>query len=496
MPLRLSATLACVAALAAIVGTATFAGTGPAVPPKVKPHPFATAIYPASATGPVLRRELDAASTVGANMVRFIAYWTHIAPSTPPAAWNPADPNDPNYNWKTLDIEVIDAVQQGFTPYIDVLGAPQWAQASPASDRSSNRPSASDLALFAQALAKRYSGAVPGVPRVRYYQLWDEPNLSIYLKPQLVDRKPVSPGLYRDMANAFASAVHGVDSANVVIAGALAPFRDITPDVLAQNSDWGPLSFMRELLCLSPTLKKTCSSRIAFDVWAMNPYTSGGPTHSAILPNDVSLGNLDEVSAMLAAAEKHHTITAPHGVQSWVTEFSWDSKPPDPKGVPYSYLERWVPEALYTMWKAGVSVVTWYTTQDNPQPNPYQSGFYTYAPDASGTLKPYAQGFRFPFVAYPTTTGAKLWVWGRTPTSRAGAVRIQQKVGSAWRTLATLRAKSGGLFSGTVPRKGNGSARAIFGTPAESSLAFAMKELPDKFFNPFGLSTPLEPKKK
>ena len=53
------------------------------------------------------------------------------------------------------------------------------------------------------------------------------------------------------MLNAFADAVHAVHRDNVVIAGGLAPFRDITPRSRRRTSDWGPLSFMRELLCVS-----------------------------------------------------------------------------------------------------------------------------------------------------------------------------------------------------------------------------------------------------
>ena len=49
-----------------------------------------------------------------------------------------------------------------------------------------------------------------------------------------------------------------------------------------------------------------------------------------------------------------------------MTEFSWDSNPPDPKGVPAVLEGRWVAEALYRMWSAGVSLVTWFTLRDQP----------------------------------------------------------------------------------------------------------------------------------
>lgn len=357
----------------------------------------------------------------------------------------------------------------------------------------SNRPDPAQYGDFAEALARHFSGKYPGVPRIRYYEAWNEPNLSVYLIPQLVRDRPVAPGLYRRLLNAFAAAVHGVDPSNVVIAGGLAPFRDITPSVLRQRQDWGPLTFMRSLLCLSKTLHRTCKARVSFDVWSMHPYTSGGPTHHAAFPDDVSLGDLGKVTKVLRAAEAQHVISAPRGVGFWVTEFSWDSDPPDPKAVPVSYLERWVPEALYTMWKAGVTVVTWFTLVDQPLSTSYiQSGFYFQRAGAIGKIKPYARGFRFPFVAYPRN-GA-IFVWGRTPTSRPGEVAISQDVSGHWRRAGTLRANRFGIFTGTVPRLGSGRLRAELRPGGERSLTFSLTPIPDKFFNPFGLPKLFEPR--
>ena len=60
---------------------------------------------------------------------------------------------------------------------------------------------------------------------------------------------------FRALLNAFARSVHAVHSNNVVIAGGLAPFRDITPSILSQNDDWGPAAFLRTVLCLSKSLQ-------------------------------------------------------------------------------------------------------------------------------------------------------------------------------------------------------------------------------------------------
>src|SRR5205823_4288812 len=148
------------------------------------------------------------------------------------------------------------------------------------------------------------------------------------------------------------AAVKGVSSGNVVVAGGVSPFRDFTQSTYKQNHDWGPLTFMRALFCLAPrTLEPTCSAKVHFDVWAQHPYTSGDPTHHAVLPDDVSLGDLPKLKATLRAAVRAGHIAPAKMPELWITEFSWDSSPPDPRGVPTRLLDRWVPQALYEAWR-------------------------------------------------------------------------------------------------------------------------------------------------
>lgn len=106
---------------------------------------------------------------------------------------------------------------------------------------------------------------------------------------------------------------------------------------------------MRELLCLSPSLRPTCSAETRFDVWSHHRYTSGGPTHQAVLRDDVSLGDLPEMRRVLDAAMRAGHVRSAGKPRFRVTEFSWDSSPPDPNGVPTALHTRWVAEALYRM---------------------------------------------------------------------------------------------------------------------------------------------------
>ena len=114
-----------------------------------------------------------------------------------------------------------------------------------------------------------------------------------------------------------------------------------------------------------------------------------------------------------------------------MTEFSWDTNPPDPKGVPVKLHARWVSEALYRMWRAGVSTVIWFRLQDDPlRVSPYQSGFFT----TSGQAKYSLEAFRFPFVAFEQEGGVS--IWGRTPSGKPGPVIVERMTGNSWITAA------------------------------------------------------------
>jgi polysaccharide biosynthesis protein PslG len=466
-------------------------------PPRVPNRPLRTAVhlhlpgetYP-DASAPAFAR----VAAAGASVVRLPVAWSEVAPKVQPPGFNAEDPADPAYRWQLLDESVRTAAQYRLEPLVFFFDAPAWAQLEAYPEYGPNStPDPVEIGRFAKALALRYSGSFQGLPRVRYWQAWNEPNISIYFRPQLVANRPVSPAWYREVLEHFAPAVRSAHADNLIIAGGTAPFHDITGEVMDQRKDWGPLSFMRELLCVSRTLRPTCDTRVTFDAWAHHPYTSGGPTHHAVLPDDVSLGDLPEMKRVLDAAVKAGHITASGGrPEFWVTEFSWDSRPPDPKAVPVPLLQRWVSEALYRMWKTEVTLVTWFTIRDQPMSRSfYQSGlYYRGASLAADRPKPFLQAFRFPVVAF--REGAKVLVWGRTPAGRSGQVVVEQRIGKRWARLGGLPTNRYGIFQARFATTLPGSVRART-TTKDTSIPFSLKTVPDRFFNPFGLPTLLEP---
>ena len=445
---------------------------------------------PAAMVGPGGNAALAQVRRAGATFARLKLDWPAVAPggATKPSAFDARDPGDPSYSWSSIDDPVRRTVAKGLTPIIYIESAPRWAQEgrSMRPIDGPTKPSPAALADFTTALAKRYSGDYRGLPRVRYWQVWNEPNLSVFLMPQVDGTDVVSASWYRGMVNAAAEALHAVHRDNVVIAGALAPFGGIVrgPDTDRHQERIAPLRFMREMLCMSKGVrpKPTCDQTSQFDVWSHHPYTNGSPTHSAVNPDDVSLGDLDEMRRLLRAARQAGRIESRGDVSFWVTEFSYDSQPGDPRGLPPALHARWVSEALYRMWSDGVTLVTWFLLRDQPFPSAFfQSGLYT----IDGKPKPALRAFRFPFVVF-AQPGGKLAYWGRTPPGLRKVVLVEQKQGGRWRTAARLRTDRHGIFSGAISSAAKNGFLRVRIVGGEASLPFSLTVPKDFRFCPFG----------
>ena len=399
--------------------------------------PLRTALDdPFTLTGPDRAAGFQKVRAAGASYVRINVAWNAIAPTTPPVGFDAADPTSPAYTWGWLDSTVESARAAGLTPILDMTSAPGWALATSHGKRVFT-PKASSLGQFAKALALHYDGAY-GAPAVHIFQVWNEPNLS-------QDLSPVNAAAYRSMVNAVAASVHAVSGANLVVAGGLDPFGNKTKSWYSVS----PLAYMRSLLCISNGAHphRTCRNQVHFDVWSHHPYTFNGPFGHAKRKDDVSLGDLPKMRALLTAAVKLHQVSSKHGVQFWVTEFSWDTKPPRRNAAPVGLAARWTAEALYQMWRSGVSLVTWFGLEDRGGKSPYQSGLYFHASSvAQARAKPVRTAFRFPFVAY-LGRGA-VSVWGRDATSDKRLVTIQGRLGihGHWRTVARVQTNAAGIF--------------------------------------------------
>ena len=291
-----------------------------------------------------------------------------------PAGFNvPGSAGDPSA-FALTDAAVRDAVAQGLHPVLVVASAPRSAEAQarwPFAFPGSWAPEPLALRAFAGTLARRYSGATPDpakagrtLPRVRYFQAWNEPNLPRYLEPQWIGQGgrwlPFAPQHYRAMLNSFFAAVKAVHPDNVVVAAGLAP--------LGEGSDglgrMTPMRFLNELLCLGPPPDSTprgCPDPPHFDVLAFHPLSVDNPDLAAPSALDVSIADIAKLKAALRAAARAGILGSGGSKPLWVTELNWQSKPPSPDGVPARRQAHWIARAMHRLWAAGVKVVTWHS---------------------------------------------------------------------------------------------------------------------------------------
>ena len=323
---------------------------------------------------------LDRTVAVGADTVRIDVGWPAPDLPTRPAAFDARDPADPLYDFKRSDAAIVAADERGLKILASFSRGPSWADGSgrPAGVTPGTwKPSALALEEFGAALARRYSGTFPDparpgqvLPRVAGFQVWNEPNLATYLTPQWSGRHPASPALYRRMLNGFYRGVRSIDSKALVVTAGTAPFGDLRPG----GRRVPPARFWRELLCLRQTRAglrtSTCASPARFDVLAHHTYSVGTPRRKAINDDDVSIPDIGKLTRLLRAAERSARALPRRMHPVWVTEVSYDSRPPDPNGVPEAKHARWLQETLYLLWRQGVSEIIWFQVRDQlPEPS-------------------------------------------------------------------------------------------------------------------------------
>ena len=345
----------------------------------------------------------------GAQFVRIPIRWDWVVCSGEEAACDQLDrpvvPKDPSsidgraqpaYSWSRsgwydYGAEIQAALGQGLEPVLSVFGIPAFAEcdgtgsrpAAPGStgplsctgqeDEANYRPNPPDYADFMAALSARF-------PRVHYFQVLNEPNFSVFLKPA---RSWRTITYYRRLVNRTYDAIHhpslgAVGRGDYVIAGGTSPNPRTGPDIKA----FAPQVFADRLV------RRT----VKFDIYDTHPYTQGGPRTSAPPGfGAIWMGDLWKVDRILKKAKRRERIQG-RPLQFWAGEFGWDSAPADcvrlhesrahpswglHRAVTGRLLTRWVSESAYRMWRQGVSVMIWGQLKDFPiQDNPHQGGLY------------------------------------------------------------------------------------------------------------------------
>jgi len=430
------------------------------------------------AKGPISGETLlGEADSAGAALALNSVSWRSVAPTSPSASFDAADPADPEYSWGGIDDFVRDADAQELEIIMLISSAPDWAEGAgrpPGAAVGTWKPDPAELADFATAIATRYSGGFVDpasessepLPWVGYYQAWAEANLSTRLSPQWSgaenrrgEAKPRSPKIYRDMLNAFYPAIKHVDRSMSVIGSGTAPYGD-EPGGRRMR----PLDFWGEVLCLrgSDLTPGACPVKARFDIFAHHPInTSGRPSLAPVDPRDISSANLGVLVDALRKAERAKRAQPPGSHPVWVTEFWYRSNPPEGKlGLAPRKHGRYVAESLYLFWRAGAEVAVNLLVRDtelnlDSVTDPAGSGLYY----ADGRGKPALLNFRFPFVADRLHESA-VRLWGKAPGPGAVSIEARGDDGE-WERIARLRAGANGIFTGRRRIAGSATLRAV-----------------------------------
>jgi hypothetical protein len=460
---RLLGVLAAIAALAVTAGSAT----AQVFTIGFNNDPVLTTGTPAQRAPWIAR-----ATALGANMVRVSVFWREVAPAIRPSGFKASNPASPGYYWTPVDATLRQLSAAGVRLMVTVDRAPDWAQGpgKPASAFPGTwKPSAADFGAFATAIAKRYSGHYPDplhrgqmLPKISLWQGWNEPELSHYLTPQWIHTRsgyvPASPDIYRKLQNAFYAAIKSVSKSNTVFMGGMAPFGDPIGGLGMR-----PIYFLRHLFCLSNQLTRlpSCPGTIHLDGMDGHPYEDFGPTHHAFDPDDATLPDMWKILRVTSAGVRTGRILPRTSKPLWATEFSWDTKPPDPNGISLATQAKWIEQGYYLLWKQGISVALYFLISDEP-PYPsysgtYQSGLYF----LNGAPKPSTVAYSFPFVT-ARRDKSHVFVWGRAPAT--GTLTVQRvNANRSVSTLARLRVKRGNVFTTTLTLSGRANLRAQIG---------------------------------
>jgi hypothetical protein len=422
-------------------------------------------------------------TTIDGKVERIAINWNLIAPATLPAGFDGANPDSAGYRWTGLDAAIKLAAEHHKQVILCDLHAPTWATGpnhptTPISgDISAGAwdPNVRMFAQFSRALAARYSGsfvsAASGrLPRVRYFEIWNEENISGYLAA------PSNVIEYRELLNAGYQAVKAVHADNKVIFGGMAGVGGYDPWSIS------PLKFAAQVMCLRRVGHRfvrngPCPVKAHFDILAEHPYAfASSPTKHAYQYDDLLVADMPKLHALLDTAKRLGTIKGNKAL--WATEFAWATNPPNtPIGDSPANAARYVAYALYELWAAGVSTVIYAPVIDHPFTASNLAGSGTGLLNVDLTPKLTLSALAFPFIASVSAKGG--YAWGRVPVSHRVKVFVQHKTRRGWRTARSVRTGPDGVFTAHFPAHGNGTYRAQV-AHGQISLPYFSAKIPGK----------------
>jgi hypothetical protein len=377
-----------------------------------------------------LSSRLGQLQSLGVQLVRFTLNWNQIAKLQPA---NAASPNDPAYDWSSVDPVVAGLRTRDIGVVLQLVGTPSWANGGHGTNYAPT--SASSFSAFAHAAALRY-------PWVKRWLIWNEPNQVRWLRP-------TSAATYTTrLLNPAYTAIHAAIPGAQVGGGVTAP--------RGSSGGVSPVAWIAGMHAAHARL----------DAYAHNPYPlnprietplTGGCNYCSTL----TMGTLPRLERLVVRDFGRARI--------WLTEYGYQTNPPDRLlGVSPTLQARYVGEADYQAYRTPrVDMLIQYLYRDEPDVSRFQSGLET----VTGAHKLAYAAFQLP-LAQTKRSGSVVTLWGqlRAPTTSASA-RLERKTAEGWSAVATLRARTGGYVSWRGPLARGTWVRLVSGSLAGAQIA-------------------------
>ena len=409
-------------------------------------------------------------AALGVDIVRTNVIYNRIyrtpTDRTKPRDFTASDPASPRYDWAATDRLVEAARRNGMQVMITITGpGPFFSSSSPRRCRRNPctyRPKPSEFAGFAEAVAKRYRG------RVALYSIYNEPNLNQnWLTPRFQrtrsGRVDVAGAIYRQLFIVGQRAVARHDPArrNRVLFGEVA--------AVAQ-----PLPLLRAALCLDPDGRPFkgrlralhgCSGRVRrlnVGGFAVHPYNSGGngtPRTRTKRKTALPISYMPRLHRLIDGAARRGRIGRGKGI--YVTEFGYQSRPPDPFGASLNAHAQYINESDRMLFSdRRVKSVAQYELTDVPERDQFNTGL-RFVRSRGGAQKPAYAAYRLPIVV-TRRSSSSVEVYGQVrPARLAPSIRpvVQVSQGGGFVNVTSPRLNARGIFRITVNRRGASSAR-------------------------------------
>lgn len=305
--------------------------------------------------------------------------------------WYRAEPRAGQYNWSRPDRLLRALRARGLEPVVTIWGTPSWANGGRGPNAAPRR--VDDFQRFVEAAAERYSWVTKWI-------MWNEPNKATWLKP-------ASPKTYvKQILNPGYRAVKSVIRRAKVAGGVTGP--------RGGKGGMSPVDF----------IKGMDRARAQLDAYAHHPYP--------VFPGDTPfVGGCKCPVLTMARLERLLRIVggAFPRARIWLTEYAYQTNPPDRFGVSLDLQAKYVGEAARRVYTAPkVDMLIHYLYRDEPDIARWQSGLET----IDGRAKPALHATMFP-LAQIGRSGLRTTVWGQVrPGDGRQRYVLQQLVNGRW----------------------------------------------------------------